>query len=272
MHNRETLLAKKIYLQLLRWSFLRRPLRKWRARLLSAAGCSDPYADMARLSRAAKADLFLDIGCHDGSTLLRFLEAGIRCPVIAFDPLEVNLRAARENLSHFPKVRFEQLALSDQDGTARFFVNRNNQTSSLLENAQGNVESFRKDTELIGSIDVPVRRLDTWFAPQPHPRPRSILIKCDTQGAEGKVIRGGIDLFREQVAAIYAEVMLGQMYDGQADFSTLRDLLEDQCGLILHNIYPCLHDSRGRAVQMDALWIRPCLGTLSCDSFVHASN
>jgi hypothetical protein len=27
--------------------------------------------------------------------------------------------------------------------------------------------------------------------------------------------------------------------------------------MVLKNIYPCLHDKAGRAVQMDALWVKP---------------
>jgi len=222
-------------------------------------GQPDPFDDLARVAQRAKADLFLDIGCHHGDTLIRFLEAGVRCPTVAFDPLEQNLKVARKTLSQFPKVRFEQLALSDEDGAASFFVNRNEQTSSLLENAAGNLDSFRKDTEHLASIEVAVCKLDTWFARQPQPRPRSILVKCDTQGAEEKVVRGGIHLFQKYVSAIYAEVMLGEMYQGQADFFSLRKLLEGDCGLMLHNTYPCLRDPMGRAVQMDALWVRPSL-------------
>jgi len=222
-------------------------------------GQPDPFDDLARVAQRAKADLFLDIGCHHGDTLVRFLEAGVCCPTVAFDPLEQNLKVARKTLSHFPKVRFEQLALSDEDGAARFFVNRNEQTSSLLENAAGNLDSFKKDTEHFASIEVAVCKLDTWFARQPQPRAHSILVKCDTQGAEEKVVRGGIHLFKQYVTAIYAEVMLGEMYQGQSGFSSLRNLLEKDCGMILHNIYPCLQDCRGQAVQMDALWIRPSL-------------
>jgi len=222
-------------------------------------GQPDPFDDLARVAQRAKADLFLDIGCHHGDTLIRFLEAGVCCPTVAFDPLEQNLKVARKTLSQFPKVRFEQLALSDEDGAARFFVNRNEQTSSLLGNASGNLTSFRKDTEHLTSIEVAVCKLDTWFARQPQPRARSILVKCDTQGAEEKVVRGGIHLFKQYVTAIYAEVMLGEMYQGQSGFSSLRNLLEKDCGMILHNIYPCLQDCRGQAVQMDALWIRPSL-------------
>jgi FkbM family methyltransferase len=228
--------------------------------LLRFLGLSDPYFELARIARSAKADLFLDIGCHYGDALLRFLDAGISCPVVAFDPLEQNLKMARRNLRQFPMVRFEQLALSDQDGAAHFFVNRNRQTSSLLDNAPGNLESFRKDTEHLASLEVPVSRLDTWFAKQPEPQPQSILVKCDTQGAEAKVFQGGKMLLQKRVIAVYAEVMLGKMYQGQSDFSTLRNFLEVECGMMLRNIYPCFHDKKGQAVQMDALWIRPRQG------------
>lgn len=252
-----SLKAKGAYLSILRWGPSRRVFRSIRGQMLKLFGQPDPFADLARVAHSTKADLFLDIGCHHGDTLIRFLEAGIRCPTVAFDPLEQNLKIARKTLSRFPEVRFEQLALSDEDGAAKFFVNRNEQTSSLLENASGNLDSFRKDTEHLASIEVAVCKLDTWFARQPQPCPRSILVKCDTQGAEEKVVRGGIHLFKNYVTAIYAEVMLGEMYQGQSDFPGLRKLLEKDCGMILHNIYPCLHDDQGRAVQLDALWIRP---------------
>ena len=252
-------MVKELYLHLLQWSPLRRTLRQLRGRFLSATGHPDPFQDLTVLARKAQADLLLDIGCHHGHILLRLLETGIACPAVAFDPLEDNLKVARAKLNRFPKIRFEQMALSDQDGFARFFLNRNEQTSSLLENASGNLSSFHRDTEHLATLDVPTCRLDTWFARQPEPRPRSIMVKCDTQGAEEKVIRGGIDLFKKHVVAIYTEVMLGEMYRDQSDFASLRGLLEKECGLMLHNVYPCLHDSSGRAVQMDALWIRPSL-------------
>jgi FkbM family methyltransferase len=224
---------------------------------LAAAGHSDPYDDLAIISRRIQADLFIDIGCHHGDALLRFVEAGVKSPLVAFDPVAQNLEVASQRLAHVRNIRFERLALSDQDGSAKFFKNRNEQTSSLLENEAGNLTSFREDTAHIGVFEVPIKRLDAWYESVPTPRPKRIIIKCDTQGAEGKVIRGGLNVIRSHVCAFYAEVMLGDMYQGQADFTSLRNLLEGECGLILHKVYPCLQDFTGKAVQMDALWIRP---------------
>ena len=226
-----------------------------RASLQRVAGYTDPFFDIAKLSRTSGTQMFLDIGCHHGDTLLRFIEAGVKCPVVAFDPLPQNLAVAKSKLASHSGITFSQVAISDTDGTARFFVNRNEQTSSLLENAQGNLEAFTDATHHEALLEVQTVTLDSWFKSVKN-QPLSVIVKCDTQGAEGKVLRGGIKTIRENVVAFYGEVMLGSMYEGQASFGEMRQLLEHECGLVLKNIYPCLHDASGGAVQMDALWVR----------------
>ena len=248
-------MIKDTYLYLLRFGFIRRLLRHLRAHLQSVAGYSDPFYDLAHIARASHSQLFLDIGCHHGDTLLRFIEAGIKCPVAAFDPFADNLDRARRLLRHFLQINFHQLALSDRNGSAEFYLNTNEQTSSLLPNDTGNLCSFFNDTAPLGSCEVKTQTLDTWAAE--HGAAGPCIIKCDTQGAEGLVIKGGTHFIREHCVAFYGEVMLGDMYKGQSSFADIRSLLEKDCGLVLKNIYPCLHDSAGRAVQMDALWVKP---------------
>jgi len=248
-------MIKDAYLYFLRFGPIRRVLRRLRARLQSVAGYSDPFYELAHTARVSHAKLFLDIGCHHGDTLLRFIESGISCPVAAFDPFAANLDRARKLLHRFPRITFQQLALSDRNGIAEFYLNENEQTSSLLPNDTGNLSSFAADTAPAGSCEVQTRMLDSWAAE--HGIPGPCIIKCDTQGAEGLVIQGGKNFIREHCVAFYGEVMLGAMYKGQSSFAEIRSLLEKDCGLILKNIYPCLHDSAGRAVQMDALWVKP---------------
>jgi FkbM family methyltransferase len=247
-------MIKDIYLRCLRIPTLRKPLRKARARLQSFAGYTDPFFELADLSRAVGATLFLDIGCHHGDTLLRFIESGIECPVAAFDPFGENIEKAKRLLRPYPRVNFYQLALSNTNGKARFYINRNEQTSSLLANDTGNLDSFADDAAPAGSCEVETRTLDNWAAENGVTGP--CIIKCDTQGAEGLIIQGGRNFIREHCVAFYGEVMLGDMYKGQSSFGEIRALLERDCGLVLHNVFPCLHDKAGRAVQMDVLWIR----------------
>jgi FkbM family methyltransferase len=248
-------MIKNVYLRGLQYAPLRRLLRRGRACLQNLAGYSDPFYDLARIARSSEAQLFLDLGCHHGDALLRFIESGIRCPVAAFDPFSDNIVQAKTQLRDHPQIRFYQLALSNADGSAAFYLNRNEQTSSLLPNDIGNQDSFAADTAQCGVCEVETRTLDTWAAENRATGP--CIIKCDTQGAEGLVIQGGEDFIREHCVAFYGEVMLGDMYKGQSSFGEIRALLEKDCGLLLKNIYPCLHDNAGRAVQMDALWVKP---------------
>lgn len=247
-------MLKAIYLQCLRYPKLRKPLRLSRAKLQSIAGYSDPFYDLASIARISDAQLFLDIGCHHGDTLLRFIESGVQCPVAAFDPFGENIEKAKRLLQPYNRINFFQLALSNTNDTARFHLNRNKQTSSLLANDTGNLDSFADDTAPVGSCEVQTRMLDSWAAE--HGMAGPCIIKCDTQGAEGLVIQGGKNFIREHCVAFYGEVMLGDMYKGQSSLAEIRSLLEKDCGLDLKNIYPCLHDSAGRAVQMDALWVK----------------
>jgi len=248
-------MIKTLYLQGLQFAPIRKCLRKVRAKLQQVSGYSDPFYDLADIARRSNATLFLDVGCHRGDTLLRFIESGIACPVAAFDPFGENLERAKHLLQSFPQVSFYQLALSNRNGMASFHLNRNEQTSSLLENDSGNIASFADDTAVLGTCDVTTYTLDYWANENAVEGP--CVIKCDTQGAEGMVIEGGRSFIRQHCVAFYGEVMLGHMYKGQSSFAEIRLLLEKECGLVLKNIYPCLHDSAGRAVQMDALWVKP---------------
>jgi FkbM family methyltransferase len=248
-------MIRQTYLYLIRCGPIRRILRRSRACIQSVAGYTDPFFDLARIAQESKASLFLDIGCHHGDAMLRFIESGVQCQVAAFDPSGDNIQKAKRLLRQFPQISFHQVALSRTNSRARFYLNRNEQTSSLLENDMGNVASFADDTSPVGSCEVEARTLDSWVAE--HGAEGPCIIKCDTQGAEGLVIEGGKSFIRKHCIAFYGEVMLGDMYKGQSSFEQIRHLLESECGMVLKNIYPCLHDKAGRAVQMDALWVKP---------------
>jgi FkbM family methyltransferase len=217
-------------------------------------GYADPVSDIAHISSQLQCDLLIDLGCHHGQTSLRLLEAGLRAPILAIDPFGANLSKARQTLAKYAQVHFVEAAVAANDGEARFFINRNEQTSSLLENAAGNVASFESDTAHERTITVPTLSLDSLIN-RYSPNARRIIVKSDTQGAEAQVVLGGLSSIRDRVCAFYAEFMLGHMYENQASFGELRDLLENQCGLVLRDIYPCLHDTQGVAVQADALWV-----------------
>jgi len=245
-----------IYLKAIRVPQLRVALRKIRNYFLASCGRSDAFVDMFKVAKSTQCDLFVDIGCHHGQTILRLMETGLNAPVLAIDPSAANLKIAQNLLAKHSAITYCEAAISDVDGEACFFVNHNEQTSSLLFNAPGNLASFGADTKLEETVKVQTLTLDGLVS-RLFPSAQRILIKSDTQGAEAQVVRGGITTIRNKCVAFYAEFMLGQMYENQASFEELRRLLEDTCGMSLRDIYPCLHDKHGVAVQADALWVKP---------------
>jgi FkbM family methyltransferase len=247
-------MLRALYRTLIRAKPARVLLRHVRARILAHLAQPDQFNDIIRLVKDCRCDLFLDIGCHHGNVSARLLEAGMQLPILAVDPLASNLSVARRKLADYPNVTFVEAAISSSDGQATFYINHNEQTSSLLDNAPGNVSSFGADTAHEHTIVVPTLSLDS-LVRRHCPSAHRIAIKSDTQGAEGQVIRGGLSVMRDRVYAFYGELMLGHMYENQASFAELRDLLENHCGMVLREIYPCLHDDAGMAVEADALWV-----------------
>ena len=246
---------KKIYRACLGWPPSRRIARSFRAFLMRMVGLPEAFADLARLSRVADADLFLDIGCFEGDTILRFIDHGVRCKIGGFDPNAENISICRAKISHQPNAEGQLLALSNENGTRDFFVNESRQTSSLLDNDIGNLTSFKEATARKEIRTVESLTLDTWLS-QNSARAERIIIKCDAQGAEQMIVQGAHNAFSNSVIAFYAELMLRPMYVGQPSFQELSEQLEKKYGLVLYNIYPCQHDADGKATQMDALWIK----------------
>jgi hypothetical protein len=141
---------------------------------------------------------------------------------------------------------------SPRAGTLPFFLNRFDETNSLLDNSPETGQSAL--SEHVGRIDVRVDTLDGWCdAELPH---GNLVIKADMQGAEGRMIAGGDQTFGRRVAAFYSEVLFAPMYEGQASFCQLHETLTTRHGLSLWQIYPLARDTTGRAAWGDALWLR----------------
>ena len=226
-----------------------------RGKLHRLLGVPEAYDDISLPAKMADATLFLDIGCFQGDTILRFREAGIHCPIVGFDPLEENIQIATKKLKGYDDIHLVTAALSNVEGESNFFVNTNVQTSSLLENDEGNMHFLPKDTKHERQIAVKMITLDAWRRTTTLDTTRTV-IKCDVQGAELRVIQGGKQFFSDCVVGLYAEVQLRRMYRGQPIFDELNNVLEGNFNMVLRNIYRCLHDTEGRVLQTDALWIK----------------
>lgn len=233
----------------------RGPQRRLVRKVKSALNVPDAYGEIVKICQLLPPAAILDVGSHRGTTIVRYIDELGSIPIHGFEPTPESYEYLRQRFEGFKQVFLHNVALSDESGVHEFFCNVDEQTNSLLDNDAENEESFGEDSAHLRRIEVRTTTLDEWAAREiPDGR---LVLKVDVQGAEGLLIEGGQQTIRERVIAFYSEVMLSPMYSGQTDFGAVHERLTTELGFVLRNIYPCLHNDSGKAVQADALWVKP---------------
>lgn len=213
----------------------------------------DAFHDIEKLIERTSPGAVLDIGSHVGGTIARLMES-TKLPIHGFEPTPETFETLSRRYANCSQVTLHNIALSDKTGEATFHCNANEQTNSLLDNDSGNDRSLAKHTRHLDAQRIKTVRLDEWS--EANASGMKLFLKCDIQGAEGLLLAGGMRTFADQVVAFYSEAQIAPMYQGQADFCRLHQILTGELNFALHNIYPCFHDNLGRALQTDALWIK----------------
>jgi len=245
-------LFRLIHSALVRNHITRRHQRRFTRFIKRSFNCPDAYGDMLTIAKMAKPTAILDIGSFVGDTVVRFLdEFGL--PVFGFEPTPSSFELLRQRFKNEARVKLFNCALANHEGEVSFYSNQNSQTNSLLENDEGNIQSFPVFTRHCNVLRINTKVLDKWA--DEHIPEGLLLIKADVQGAEERILDGGTQTFKNRVVALFTEVQLAPMYKEQATFASLHERLQD-LGFCLYNLYPCFHDSIGKAVQTDGLWVK----------------
>src|SRR5690242_9554444 len=112
--------------------------RRYQRRLLRgvkrAIRVPDAYDDIFRICRKVEPVAALDIGSHVGETVMNLAEEFPSLPIHAFEPTPATFESLRQRTAKLANVTVHQAAVGDAEGTMSFFVNREGQTNSLLEN------------------------------------------------------------------------------------------------------------------------------------------
>mgnify|MGYP001596600857 CR=1 FL=1 len=187
--------------------------------------------------------LMVECGANDGTDTQRFLDAmpGIR--LYCFEPDPRAIRRFKATI-HDDRCTLIEAAVSDIDGEAIFHGSSGQAPeSSRTPNAPACV--FLKDWDLSGSLCKPTGHLsyspwvsfpadreytvqtvtlDTWL--DEHFDLRVIdFIWCDTQGGEGLVVRGGVEMLRK-TRWFYCETYANPLYEGQPTTKDFLALIE----------------------------------------------
>jgi FkbM family methyltransferase len=175
-----------------------------------------------------------DVGANIGFTTLLLTQAvGPMGQVIAFEPLPINARRLRENITLNQlekKVHVVEKAISDTDAIVSFLAYQ----WSGMGHLQGVRDTNSHPLEI---VDVVATTLDDFVYSKGNPQPD--FIKIDVEGAEANVLRGAqrliaevkplmiLELHSSQAAEEVREILSGmgyRMYDLKGSFVDLRSI------------------------------------------------
>ncbi len=142
-------------------------------------------------------DVFYDIGANYG--FYTYLSLEFCGEVHAFEPLPNVFENLKSNLSDFPNVFLNNLALSDTAGSSLLYIPQSHLGGSTIiqESLASHYYKFRQNP-----IEVKTINLAEYLKAHNPPS----VIKMDVEGAEGLVIEGGREFFKNNSPIIAMEV------------------------------------------------------------------
>jgi len=141
-------------------------------------------------------DIFYDIGANYG--FYTYLALEFCKEVHSFEPLPEVFKYLYRNLKNEPKAVLNNIALSDSTGNVLMYINKISTAGSTIikEIFQNNYKNFSKE------IMVSTTTLDDYI--KSHNKPT--ILKIDVEGAESKIIDGGLKFFINNSPVIIMEV------------------------------------------------------------------
>lgn len=170
-------------------------------------------------------DKAVDIGANIGWFTLLFAQCvGDTGQVYSFEPVPKLQTVLKKNLAlnSFHQITLGNVALSDHNGQARFYVGPEDNTGlSSLRVPRGSTESF----------EVELRRFDDIFKEDSN----IALVKIDVEGAELAVLRGMEDYLRAKHPYLLLEItdkFLREMGDDEHALLSFLQCLDYHCYVI----------------------------------------
>ena len=232
-----------------------RLLRRLGYDILSVDVITLPDSQYAKLLRANRINLVLDVGANAGQFGQRLRQLGYRGRIVSFEPLQQARTSLQAVCSKDPDwLLAERAALGDRDGEIDVHVSANSESSSALEMLDAHLRSAPQ-SRYVGKERVPLRRLDG-MARRYLTADSITLLKIDTQGFEDRVLAGAAGVL-PHVAGLHLELSLVPLYAEQKLFAEMTALART-LGFEPWAIWPTFVDpGTGRLLQVDATFFRP---------------
>ncbi len=163
------------------------------------------------------------IGAHWGEESEQYLACGIK-DIIYVEPCQKAFSVLIERFGNEDNIRIFNYACSDYTGIATMYtgdetVNKG-QSNSLLKPAIH--LQLHPTVEFTDIEEVQVIELDKI----PFDRHKYQLLVMDCQGAEGSVLRGGVETLKH-ISWVYTEINFGEVYENCTKSDELDQLLHE---------------------------------------------
>jgi FkbM family methyltransferase len=148
---------------------------------------------------SADAKVILDVGANIGWYAVRFALRQPLAKVFAFEPLPTSHSYLQRNVAANAvgdRVTTFNCGLSDSSGAVEFFISPASGTNASLKNVAG-----AADAQSVIGLTI---TLDQWIGNQ---RLAPDFIKCDVEGAELLVFRGGRATLAKHRPVVFAELL-----------------------------------------------------------------
>lgn len=213
-----------------------------------------PLGPVVRLIEQERVSLLLDVGANTGQFAQDLRHMGYSGRIVSFEPVaEAHAELLKTAAGDPAWAVAPRMALGDEDGEVAVRVAVLSGLSSVLPPTTFHVHAYAPSATVTTEI-VPCRRLDTVADQYLHPEEKALL-KVDVQGFEKQVLEGA-DSLLEKLSAVYIELSLETLYQGQALAREVLDYLERR-GFEMWFVSPGWCDPQsGRMLQYDALLAR----------------
>lgn len=216
--------------------------------------CSNPYEIQRRLIKNPNDDLTIfDVGAYHGYTALHYKRLFPNSLIFCFEPFPESYATLCKSIGDKSGFKVFNLGLSNHIGEADFYVNEYSPTNSILtvhpfahsiwgENLLNSKFSIKVELSTLDEIVFKnnIKRID--------------ILKLDVQGAESRVILGGLQSLKKGIVKIvYTEIITLPTYQNQTGLNEMISLF-DTLGYELFSIYNLPYTNEGKLRQIDAIF------------------
>jgi len=233
---------------------LRRLLWRFRLDISRFDPLSGPTGRRRLLFAAHAIGVVLDVGANTGAWARDLREVvGFKGHIRSFEPTTTAFHQLEKRSAGDDRWQIFNVALGDADGELVINIAGNLDSSSILEMRPAH-EAAAPASGYVGSETAAVRTLDGIFDEVCPPGER-VYLKIDTQGYEGRVLRGA-NRSLAKIDFVQLEMPLVPLYVGESTFTELLGLMFAE-GFELVGLDPGFTDARtGHVLQVDGIFHR----------------